>query len=68
MALYLSPDELREVSLAILAYKEALDQHNASGVIGESIRTLEAARHKIALEWERIEKEVPARSHMTASP
>ena len=47
MSVQLTPDELREVVLAINAYKEALERHNGSGIVGSSIRALETAREKI---------------------
>ncbi len=51
MAVELTPDELREVSLAIVAYKAALDKCDATGAAAETVRLLESARAKIAREW-----------------
>jgi hypothetical protein len=47
MSLQLSADEMREVVLAIDAYRQALERHNGSGSVGSSIRALESARAKI---------------------
>ena len=47
MSIQLSADEMREVVLAIDAYRQALERHNASGSVGSSIRALESARLKI---------------------
>jgi hypothetical protein len=47
MPLQLTPDELREVALAIDAYKQALERYNNTGSAGSSIRALQTAREKI---------------------
>lgn len=38
---------MREVVLAIDAYRQALERHNGSGSVSASIRALESARLKI---------------------
>jgi hypothetical protein len=55
MSVQLTPDELREVVLAIDAYKEALERFNATGSVGSSIRALQTAREKINRECRRVE-------------
>lgn len=53
---------MREVCLAIAAYRQALEQRNGSGVIDESIHLLEQARNKIAREWEKVHSQKPIRA------
>jgi len=55
MAINLTVEEMREVSLAIAAYQHALEQRNGSGAITETLHCLETARNKIAREWEKAE-------------
>ena len=54
MSVQLTPDELREVVLAIDAYKEALERYNATGSVGSSIRALQTAREKMNRECRRV--------------
>lgn len=53
MSIQLSADELREVVLAIDAYRQALERLNGSGSVGSSIRALESARGKLHRESRR---------------
>jgi hypothetical protein len=55
MALQLTLDEMREVCLAIAAYRQALEQRNGSGVIDDAITCLDEARGKITREWKKQE-------------
>jgi hypothetical protein len=66
MALYFTSDELREISLAIGAYRQALDQHNGKGAISETLRALESARSKILAEWETVDCEAHPRPRVKA--
>ncbi len=55
MSIQLSADEMREVVLAIDAYRAALERHNGSGSVGSSIRALESARAKLHRECRRTD-------------
>lgn len=55
MSIQLSADEMREVVLAIDAYREALERYNGSGSVGSSIRALESARAKLHRECRRAD-------------
>lgn len=55
MSVQLTPDELREVVLAIDAYREALERFNSTGSVGSSIRALQTAREKMNRESRRVE-------------
>jgi hypothetical protein len=47
MPLQLTPDELRELALAIDAYKEELERYRNTGSANSSLRALQTAREKI---------------------
>ncbi len=53
MDIDLTPDEAREVSLAIAAYRQALDHFRDNHTISDSIRYLDSARAKLTKEWEK---------------
>lgn len=55
MALQFTADELRELSLAILTYRQSLDQQ--TGCDSATLRSLDSARGKILKEWEKVDSE-----------
>lgn len=52
MPIALTMDEMREVALAIDAYREALERLHGNHAVGDSISALKSARIKITRECE----------------
>lgn len=61
MSIQLTADEMREVVLAIDAYRQSLERLQSSRSTGSSIKVLESARAKINSECRRADAEAPVR-------